>query len=367
MSKVLRASAVVVAATLAVPFWGVPAALAAETSETASNGAYFYSAGIAKPDESPAQPPNLTGDRADGVSPGNLAVASQGGGAEDKVSFLGFTLAEVPLDAVIDKAVLTVPLVPNSPPNDVVLNAKPESVRACKAGDSGFFGEDGTSLALAPERLCEEFSSEPAKLSADGKSYEFDITGLAATWLTLNDGVALTVVEGAQPFQVVFAPADQAKLALSYLAPPPLSEIPLDTSTGSSGEVPLAGGFGADSGGSLPTFETGGFGTVEAPAVDTALPEPAPVAQAAPEPAVAAPVRNVSVVADPSITPSTSFWLGLLALGALGALVSLILGDPRVATPAAAAGQSRLSKALQSRQTATAVRGGPRLARPIAL
>ena len=363
MSKVLRATSVVVAAALAVPLWGVPSASAEEAAENATNGAYFYSAGVAKPDESPAGVPNVTADNADGVAAGNLAVASQAGGQEDKVSFLGFDLAAVPLDATIDKAVLTVPLVPDSPPSNVSAAAAPELVRACAAGDGGFFGEDGVSLALAPERLCDQFSSEPATLSEDGKAYVFDITGLAATWLTVNDGVALTVAEGvAQPFQVVFAPFAEASLSLSFTALAPLEELPLDS--GTSGEVPVAGSF--DTGASLPSFETGGFGTVEAPAVDTALPEPAPVAQTAPEPAVAAPITNVSAMTEAPLTPSTSFWAGLLALVGIGALLSLILGDNRVATPATAASQSRLSKALQGRQT-SAVTRGPRLARPVAL
>ena len=369
MSKLVRASAVVVAAVLAVPLWGVPSASAAESSETATNGAYFYSAGIAKPDESPAGVPNVTAERADGVSPGNLAVASQGGGQEDKVSFLGFDLAAVPLDATIDKALLAVPLVPASPPDDVVFGAAPELVRVCKAGDSGFFGEDGTALSLAPERLCDEFSSEPGKLSADGKAYVFDITGLASTWLTMNDGLALTVAEGAAPFQVVFAPSDQATLALSYTALEVLPELPL-TSPTDSGDPALAGGFGTDAGGSLPTFETGGFGSAEAPTVDTALPEPAPEAQAAPEPAVAAPVQSVSAMTEAPLTPSTSFWVGLLVLAGVAALLSLIMGDSRVTTPGAATSQSRLSKALQSRQTSAAASGaagGTRLGRPIAL
>lgn len=365
MNKVLRASAVATAAVLAVPMWGVPSASAAESSEMASNGAYFYSAGIAKPDESPANVPNVTGEAADGVAAGNLAVASQGGAQEDKVSFLGFDLAAVPLDATIDKALLAVPLVPNSPPSNVVYGAAPELVRVCKAGDSGFFGEDGTSMTLAPERLCDEYSSEPGKLSADGKAYVFDITGLASTWLTINDGLALTVAaEAANPFQVVFAPFSEATLALSYTALELLPELPMDTSTG-SGEVPLAGGFGVDSGGSLPTFETGGFGTVEAPSVDTALPEPEPAAQAAPEPAVAQPIQNASALTEAPLTPSSGFWAALLALVGIGALLSLIMGDSRVAPPASVASQSRLSKALQGRQNA-AVRG-PRLARPAIL
>ena len=363
MSKVLRASSMVVAAALSVPLWAVPSAFAEEASENATNGAYFYSAGIAKPDAAPAAPPNITAERADGVAAGNLAVASQGGGSEDKVSFLGFDLASVPLDATIDKAVLTVPLVEASPPDNIVANALPELVRACAAGDSGFFGEDGTSLTLAPERLCDQFSSEPATLSADGKAFVFDITGLAATWLTANDGVALTVGDGVtQPFQVVFAPSTEASLALSFTALAPLEELPVDT--GTTSEVPLAGGF--DTGGSLPTFETGGFGTVDAPVVDTALPEPVPVAQAAPQPAVAAPITNASAMTEAPLTPSTSFWVGLLALVGIAALLSLILGDTRVTPATAATSQSRLSKALQSRQAPSAVRG-PRLARPVAL
>ena len=362
MSKVLRATSVLVVAALAVPLWGVPSAVAEEAAEKATNGAYFYSAGIAKPDAAPQAPPNLTAERADGVAAGNLAVASQGGGQEDKVSFLGFDLASVPLDATIDKAVLTVPLVEASPPDNITVNALPELVRACAAGDSGFFGEDGTSLTLAPERLCDQFASEPAKLSADGKAFVFDITGLAATWLTANDGVALTVGEGVtEPFQVVFAPFAEASLDLTFTALAPLEELPVDSG---AAEVPLAGGF--DTGGSLPSFETGGFGTVEAPVVDTALPEPAPVAQAAPQPAVATPITNASAMTEAPLTPSTSFWVGLLALVGIAALLSLILGDPRVTPAAAQTSQSRLSKALQGRQTTSAVRG-PRLARPVAL
>lgn len=371
MNKVLRASVVVAAAGLAVPLWAVPSAFAASVTEAASNGAYFYSAGVAKPDAAPAAPPNVTGDNADGVSPGNLAVASQGGAQEDKVSFLGFDLFEVPLDATVDKAVLTVPLVPANPPSDVTTpNAAPTLVRVCKAGDSGFLGEDGSALSLAPARLCDEFSSEPGTLSADGKAYLFDITGLAAMWLTANDGLALTTAaDAAEPFQVVFAPSSEATLAVTYSGGTStvLPDLPVDTSVDtSSGGVPLAGGF--DTGGSLPTFETGGFGTVEAPSVDTALPAPAPVAQAGPQPAVAgaATLTPASVMSEAPLTPAPSFWLGLLALVGIAGLLSLILGDSRVAAPGAATSQTRLSKALAGRGVAAT--GGPRLAaRPLAL
>src|SRR5687768_4806093 len=118
VSKVLRTSAVVVAAFLAVPLWAVPAH-AELAKEPASMGAYFYRQGVTQPAGTPDSPqpiPNVTAN-ADGVSPGNLAVAAQGG-QEDKVSFLSFALAAAPLEGTIDSAVLSVPLVASSPPND---------------------------------------------------------------------------------------------------------------------------------------------------------------------------------------------------------------------------------------------------------
>jgi hypothetical protein len=359
VSKVLRASAVVVSAALAVPLWAVPAHAAA-ASETASVGAYFFRGGVTQPAGTPDSPqpiPNVTATTADGVAPGNLAVAAQGG-QEDKVSFLRFDLAEAPLDATIDSALLAVPLVPSSPPQNIAYNEAPELVRVCKAGDSGFFGEDGANITLAPERLCEEFASEPGKLSTDGKAYVFDVTGLASMWLEANDGLALTVAEGAESsqFQVVFAPSTEAPLAYSFCGVPEVidvaPELPVDDSTSDSGFI-----------GSLPPVDSG-FGSTESPLVDTALPEPAPAAQAAPEPAVAAPVRNVAVITEASLTPSTGFWAALLALLGIGALLSLIMGDSRVAAPSSVTGQSRLSKALAGRETASLARG-PRLARPV--
>jgi hypothetical protein len=370
MGRFVRASAVLAASVLAVPVWAVPSASAAELSEAAQYGAYFSSTGVSQqglPAESPLPPPNATAD-ADGVAPGNLAVAASGT-QEEKVSFLFFALADVPLDATITKAVLSVPLVPDEKPRNVVLNASPDFVRACKSGPEGFFGDDAQALRLAPQRLCGEFASEPAKLSADGKAYEFDITGLAATWLTANDGVALTVAElSAQPFQVVFAPADQARLALTYTGGTPLVETPLPTVD--SGSVPLAGGFGFDSGASLPTFDTGGFGSVAAPVVDSALPALPDAAAAGPEPAVAQPQAVVPVAAtmpDVSSVPSLSFWAGLALLAGVLALLGLIMGDPRVPAPTAAARQTRLGQALAGRQAATSPARRPQLHRPLGI
>ena len=113
--------------------------------------------------------------------------------------------------------------------------------------------------------------------------------------------------------------------------------------------------------------DDGGFGSVDAPLVDSTLPEPAPEEQVAPEPAVAGqPVKNVAAITEAPLTPSAGFWAALLALVGLGALLSLIMGDNRVAAPAAATRPSRLSKALQARQSPAPARG-PRLARPVTL
>lgn len=370
MGNIVRASAVLAASVLAVPLWAVPSALAAEASEAAQYGAYFSAAGVSQqglglPAESPNPPPNATAST-DGVSEGNLAVSGSGG-QEEKVSFLSFALASVPFDATIDKAVLTVPLVPSAPPNDVTYNADPSLVRVCKAGDSGFFGEDAQALRLAPARLCDEFASEPAALSADGKAYVFDITGLASMWLEANDGLALTLAEGAStPFQVVFAPADQSQLAVSFTeaaGSEPVVDLPVDT-TFDSGSVSLGGGF---DGGSL-SFDTGGgFGTVASPLVDTALPAAAPET-ATPGPSLAgAPVRRVSAMTEAPLTPSPSFWAGLALLAGAVGLLSLIMGDSRVALPATESRQSRLSKALQGRAPGTGRAARPALARPLSV
>jgi hypothetical protein len=72
-------------------------------------------------------------------------------------------------------------------------------------------------------------------------------------------------------------------------------------------------------------------------------------------------------MSEAPLTPSASFWAGLLALVGILGVLSLIMGDPRVPAPGATTSQSRLSKALQGRQSAAATRG-PRLAtRPISI
>lgn len=348
MSKLRRGSAVLVAATLAVPLWGVPAASAATATEAASAAGYFSASGVPDTGTDAGKPPNVTAE-VDGVAPGNLAVAG-GNGAEQKVSFLFFGLDALEIGGEITKAELTVPLVPADNEN-VVVAADPVKVRACPAGPEGFGGEHGESIAVAPARLCDQ-AEAPATLSADGKSYVFDISSIAAMWSTANDGVALTTAEGADsgPFQIVFAPGDQAMLA--YESTPGLEDLgptqpelgpTTDFGTGDSGSSDFGGGFGGEA---LPPSD-GGFGAVDAPIVGE---EPAPAAEepvaAGPEVAIA-PTVPVSALSE-SLRPTLSFWLAALLLAAGLALLSLIMGDPRL--PQAAQRQSRLSQALQAQQ-----------------
>ena len=372
MSKILRATAVLAAAGLAVPLWAVPAAFAETSTEPAATGAYFYSLGIDKPEQSPTQPPPITQNMTDEVAPEHLAVAVRVPGQVDKVSFLSFDLVSVPFDATITKAVVTVPLAENGGGN-TQRSPAPEKVKACAAGDEGFNGEDGANISGAPSRLCDEFEVVATE-SADKKAYVFDVSALAATWLTAaNNGMALTPAVLTTPFQVVFKPFSEATIAVEYTMPPAdvstdvvAPELPAapDAGTGFSGDTgSFDGGF---AGGATDSSGTG-FGAVEAPSVDSALPDPQTMDAPAPAPDVApTAVRNVALAGDAPLTPTPAFWLGLLAAGALLVLLGLIMGDSRVPATSAAGSQSRLSQALQARQRAGAGRG-PRTSRALSV
>ena len=373
MSKTLRLLGAMAIATATVPFIGVQPALADEATLVPSTSGYFYAEGIRKPDESPAAPPNVTANL-DGVAKDHLAVAARAG-QEDKVSFLLFDLLEIVPGSMVTKATLTLPLAPNEqkPEQDgqnASVAAAPEKVRACKSGDEGFNGDDGMSIQDAPQRKCKEFAA-PAKATADGKAYTFDITKLAQQWVDAeNDGVALTAAEGAMstPFQVVFQPAAKATLALTYtpgatesidapiVAPPVLD-------TGGTGSTDLGGGFSGDV---LPAPPAdSGFGAVASPSLPEAA-APAPAAGVAPQ--AAAPQTTPAAAAGPvdleTLQPTTAFWLGGLVLAGVLLLLSLIMGDSTVAV--ASSRPSRLSRALADRQRgAGSALSRPSFGRPI--
>lgn len=359
-SRVGRLVGALVLSTITVPFLGVSTAAAAEsTTVMAGAQGYFNAAGVDKPEQFPAPLPNPI-DKVDGVEKDHLAVAARGG-KEDKVSALMFDPGLEP-GSLVTQALLTLPLGEGS--GNLQLSAAAAKVRVCAAGETGFGGEDGSAIALAPARLCKVFSA-PGKDSPDKKAYVFDITGLAATWVDgANDGLTLTAAEGADStnFQVVFKPGfTDAKLLLEFTPPvkesvAPVAPVP-STDTGSTD---FGGSF---SGEVLPAPSDGGnFGSVSTPTLPE--PEPAPAA-VAPEaaPQAAEPGSAVPVSLE-TLRPTTAFWLGGLLLAALLALLSLILGDSTVAS--ATARPSRLSRALADRRRGTAL-GRPALGRPIAL
>jgi hypothetical protein len=356
VSKALRLLGAVAVAAATVPLAGVAPASAAESvTVTASAQGYFNASAVDKPDAAPAAPPNVA-TAADGVEPGNLAVAAKGG-TEDKVSAILFDLSTLEPGSVVTKAVLTLPLAEGG--ENLNLSAAPVKVRACGAGDTGFGGEDGSAIALAPARLCDVFSA-PAKASPDAKSYVIDITALAATWVDgANDGLTLTAAEGADStnFQVVFQQATKvAKLAVDYTAGaavvPAASGV--DTSTGSAsspdlGAAPLTPAAPIDS----------GFGAVSPPVLpDAPVPAPAPAPAAAP---AVAPAATAPVALETSMRPTSPFWLGGIVLAAVLVLLSLIMGDANV--PQSSRKPSRLNQALTDRRRSTGL-GRPSLGRP---
>ena len=346
MARVLRLVGAAVLACVSVPLLSVAPAYADTAVKAPTNFGYFNSTGIDKPDASPADPPNLTSDHADGVGPGHLAVAAAGG-KEDKVSFLLFDVFDLDPAATLQKAVVRMVLVPNTPPNDLSFQAAPEKVVACMAGSEGFSGDEGNGLALAPKRLCDKFKAV-GKATADGKAYEFDVTGLAATWLTDdNEGIAFTSAPEAQSsnFQVVFDKPDTATLSLTYTGGTVETVLPPVTTPVDSGVLPQAPA-------SSPDFSSGG-GFAPAPSIDTPIAPsvelpavPNPTVNQPPVAAVAQPVTRPAAALSASMRPTTGFWLaGLALIGGL-ALISLIMGD--TAVPTVSRSRSRLSLALTS-------------------
>lgn len=340
MSRSMRLVGAVVLACSSVPWLGVGPAHADTALLVPTNSAYFYSAGLDKPEASPAAPPNVTG-AADGVGAGHLAVAATGG-KEDKVSFLYFDVFSLPAGASVTKAVVTMKLVPASP-EDLSAQASPDKVVACKAGEQGFNGDDGAGLAAnAPDRLCKDFSVKGTAVGTT--AYAWDVTPLAQTWIEgANDGLAFTRADESpnSSFQVVFDLATTAALSVEYSLPEvvaPIEEVPVLTPPVDLPPTDPGSGFApAPDVGVAP--ETG----AEVPIVPNPTVNEPPSAV----PAASVPTRRAAVQA--SLRPTTGFWLTLLALGVGLGLLSLVLGDPRVATTGVGP-RSRLSRALELQQ-----------------
>lgn len=351
-----RIASTAVAVAAAFPF-GMPAASADMIGETAAASAYFSSTTPAKDDALPQDPgPTFVRLNTDRVAPGNLAVAQSIPNAQsDKESFIRFDLVGVPLDAVIESAVITVPLAPDDPATgNQSANPAPEKVKACATGPEGFAdGVDAGAYDEKPTLDCKRLDVV-AKATADGKAYTFDVTPLAKTWLVdLNDGIGLTPAVKDQPFQVVFQPGSKATIAMTYSAP---SSTPVEPVLPPAPVAPPVA--------PPPVFNA----PIAQPNIGPApvQPQPAPQPAPAPKPKVAAPRTpvNAVAVARPGFTESNDlsagFWLAALAgVGLLG-VVSLILGNPEVPV-AASSVQNGVGRALDERRR---VRGGRTAVRP---
>jgi hypothetical protein len=224
-------------------------------------------------------------------------------------------------------------VLPNAVPDDITYNAAPELVQACKSGDGGFSGDDGVGIDKAPSRLCNQFSAK-GKAGAAG-TYQWDITGLAQTWLSgLNDGQAFTRAEELPVgnFQVVFDAAPTARLDLTYTLPLPEGPAPGPLP---GPALPPTGGYTAPIDPGLPV-DAGG------PLVPQPQPNPVPQPQVS-QPRVAA----APVALSTSLRPEAGLWLGGLGLAVALVLVSLVLGDTGAVS--AVPRRSLLSRALADR------------------
>ena len=357
MRRTVRGLSAALLVMVSVPVLTVTPAYAETVSEPAITAGYFFKANKNKT-TTDTQVGNLPVPvtQADGVAPGELAVAVTTPEGSDKESFLYFELAAIDPAASVTKATLSLPLSETDGSEQIAADAV--KVQAAEPDDSGFGDVDAEDYAAKPAILPEGLKA-PAKASADGKSYEFDITAFVSKWVTgENNGVGIVPATFSSPFQVVFQAKDKAKLTVEYTPGSDEEEDVVDDVTDTVDDA--TGGTGTSSpdlGGGFDPGPVDG-GTVTAPLDGGILPDTAgePAPQTAPEePAVAAgETRPVAAVAPPSITPDMRFWIGAL-LGALVlAFLSLILGDPRVAAPASSATQSRIGSALQERR-----RNGP--------
>ena len=348
MNRLTRAFAVVVAAGLVVPVWASPA-LAESANDVPAAAAYFNSAGVAQPEQSPSKPPNPIAS-VDGVAPGNLGVAAQGT-REDKTSFLYFSLSTVPIDASITSATLTVPLAPADNAN-VRLNATPDKVLACAIEGSAFTNDDdGEALSRAPERKC-EVAQSPG--TGDDTAYVFDVTAHVSDWLaTTNDGLALRNDPlKSDSFQVVFT--KEATLAVEYTAVSTTDTTTTTTDLGATSSFPTTtdtgttstGTTGFDSGSVTAEIPTSSFDTATAAPLTGALP-----AAPAPETAGAEPVIADRVAASGPIevlSPTPAFWIALLLLAGVLGFLGLVMGDRTAPLTGANSRPSRLTRALSA-------------------
>ncbi|MEO6204019.1 MAG: hypothetical protein ABIO67_01345 [Mycobacteriales bacterium] len=351
LGRLLGASAL---ACASVPVFGITPAAAAVTSETATVGAYYWSANpgtIQAPSPIGAQKPFPDQAKGtDGVAEDELPVAVTKVGAPDKWSALRWDLNDLLPGSVVTKAVIVVPLSTNTSSTRSP-NAAPDTVVACAVGNEGFADADAEPFIDAPKALCDQFSAKAKPV--DG-AYEFDVTALAQKWVDSNDGLALypSAAGLAEPFQQVFAPKSMARLTIAFTPPAPevvtpeLPPAPVDTVVGGTGSA------GIDNGSFTPTAPLPDIGSVVVPPVTLPRPQAQTAPQVGNQPQSVTPVAAVG----PPMRFDTATWLAVLGGAVLLLLASLTLGSRTPAPVQSAARRGGVGEQLARRQRATAVR-----------
>lgn len=328
------------------------AALADTGTENAATGAYFWRGKL--PSElvvGPVALPNpLNGQDtdADTVARDDLAVGVQTPGQSDKESFLQFDLLELTELDLITKFVVTMPLSKNGPSDDLTKNTVQIGVgaplQAC-APKGGFGSTDAGAWDTKPE--VDLANCAPGTFDEAKGTYTFDVTKIAATWLTGdNNGIAIVPADLTTPFQVVFQPTEAHVAQYTFTA-------------GVEEEFDLDLDLGTEVGTTTTTFDDGftggGSALSEAPAsvfVDAPLAaaEPAPAA-----PVAAGPAPDVALQVAPaaarsvSFRPPLAFWLAALVVAGVLLAMSLSTGQPVAAHSGGGrqAGQGRVLRQIQ--------------------
>ncbi len=355
--RTTRPVCALVLAGAAVPLIGVAPAQAAVVDEAASSAGYFSLVGP-QDTGTPAGTPRERRDlrrRRRGREPRRCRVAAA---RSRRCSFLLFPGDALEPGATVSSATLTVPLAEGS--GNVSAAAAPEKVRACAIDDAGFGGEDGASLAVAPRPPVRRLQRARARPRPTRSPTSSTSRSSPKLWTEENDGLAAHRRRGRRHHRLPgrLPAADQATPQLRRHRP------------GRRRPPRLAPDAAAADGGPPPPRRR----RQRAPPTSPAASAPARTsrgrrrlrrrrrparrrrwtrARSTPDPGLveaapaAAPRRSPAGSATAprpqraeSLTPGRRFWLGLGLLGALLALVSLVLGDGEV--PHAATSTSRL-------------------------
>lgn len=287
------------------------------------------------------------------VPAGDLPVASTDGkGTPSKLSLLAFSLPTPPY--TVSAFTLTLSLDPAA--TKLAAEAPRLAVELpSRTWLNGPGGEQDTSSAPSLDPA----TAVLGKPSADGSSYTFAVPGFAQQWLEdTNVGLAIVPAPGyTTPFQVSFLGGPKVAAALTG------SAAPVTTVTDAPAEAAPAPAPAV-----APAPALGSTGVVAAlpPANPGAAPAPPLVAGAQPQPrpqVVAVPPVQTRVLPDVSARPTPALlWTGLAVL-ALLAGCSLVLGGEPVAV---ARSGSRLQQVLSARASArpAASLTGPRTTAP---